>query len=62
MRFLMNMVLIGVGLMVMYQQRFRIMRYVISVGILRRLMVRIGMNLPGLREKLFQTTFSRSAL
>jgi tetrahydromethanopterin S-methyltransferase subunit C len=60
-RMLISVTLAILGLMVIYQKRFRIISYLISIGFLRRFITIAAMNLPGLKEKFFNMTFSRSA-
>ncbi|SET62649.1 hypothetical protein SAMN05421676_106115 [Salinibacillus kushneri] len=52
---------LGAGIFFMYQNRTKIMKFVISVDILRKISTRVFMNIPGVREKFLASTFSRSA-
>ncbi|QHS22761.1 hypothetical protein GWK91_07275 [Virgibacillus sp. MSP4-1] len=52
---------LGVGIFFIYQNRMKVMRFIISVDILRKISTRIFMKLPGVREKFLASTLSRSA-
>ena len=61
MRIIVGVILTITGLIVVYRNRFRIISSLISISFLRKLLIMISMNIPALKNKLFQMTFSRSA-
>ncbi|WP_102027023.1 hypothetical protein [Salirhabdus sp. Marseille-P4669] len=61
MRTMMGIVLTMVSVFLIYQNRFRIISYFISIRFMRRMITTVAMNIPLIKDKFFKMAFSRSA-
>ncbi|MFD1850272.1 hypothetical protein [Oceanobacillus bengalensis] len=57
MRAFVSIVFIASAVSFLYKWRYRVMNALLAIGIIRKLAVKISMNLPGLRAKLLPSLF-----
>ncbi|MGP7816240.1 hypothetical protein [Niallia sp. 01092] len=56
---LFSIILIGLGGYVLIKKRYRIMNMVLKNSLIRQYLIKFVMNLPGIRDKMMSTVFSR---
>lgn len=61
MRTITSILMIGLTGYFAFKNRYRLMNVVLGSGLIRRIFVGTMMNIPGVRNKMMQTVFSRPA-
>ncbi|QDP40610.1 hypothetical protein [Radiobacillus deserti] len=49
------------GATVIFQKRYKILNTILAINVLRKLFVRLSMNIPSMRTKILPSIFGRSA-
>ncbi|MDE3839596.1 hypothetical protein C0966_09530 [Bacillus methanolicus] len=57
MRMLTSILMIGTAVYFVYQNRYRLINLLFGNSFIRRLLLRIFMNVPGVRNKIIQSVF-----
>ena len=61
MRLFLGLCSLLVGISVIFQNRYKIINAILAVNVLRKIVVRLSMSMPYVRERILPSIFGRSA-